>query len=114
MKIKFLTTLFALLVMICCCGAGPLCPRTYAPQYTYYSNPVVYGYPYYNAYTYNYSYQYAYPVIVPQSYTLPLYYERTEYRPAVGQFFMNYSHYYYNPVYYNNHYFYNNWYRYNY
>lgn len=97
---KLLTTsLFSLLVIFCCCGAGPLCPKTYAPQYVYYSNPVVYGYPYYTGYNV-YSYQYSYPVVVSQSYPVPLYPNRIEYRPAVNQYFMNYSHYYAVPQYY--------------
>lgn len=69
-------------------------------------------------YSYNSYYYYQQPLVpvVVQNYRLvPIVENRVEYRPAVGQHFMNYSHYYYNPVYYNNNnYFYNSWHHYNY
>lgn len=104
---KLLTTsLFCLLVMFCCCGAGFLCPKTHAPQYVYYTNPVVYGYPYYTGYNYTY-YQYSYPTVTSQSYVVPYYPSRIEYRPVINQYYMNYGHYYSYPTYvnYNNSYY---------
>jgi hypothetical protein len=91
------------LLLFCTMGAGP-CWIKHNP--TIIPAPVVVYQPYVV-----YGYQYV-SVVVQQQRLVPVVENRVEYRPVVGQFFMNYSHYYSYPQNYG--YYYNNWNQYNY
>lgn len=100
---KKISSLFLVLVlMICCTGAGPCwLKQQYVPTPIFVPQQYM---------VYGYQYQYV-PVIVQERVFVPIVQPRVEYLPAVGQFYMNYGHYYVVPSY---HYQHNTWDRYGY
>ena len=89
---SFYSTLLVLILVVCCCGAGP-CWIKHQQQHLI---PIVVAPPVYGIYGYQYQYV---PVVVQERRLVPVVENRVEYRPVVGQFFMNYSHYYSVPNY---------------
>ena len=97
--------ILCLLIVVCCCGASPCWNK-----HTQYITPApVVGSSYF---VYGYQNQYV-PVVVQERVLVPMVENKVLYLPVVGQFYMNYGHYYVMPSYYRNDQYYP-WLRYNY